>query len=703
MECVLFKRVLVASAAVSCLCMASAADWYAKDPKWGGHDPSIMRYDDGYALMTTNNHLLMQGSEDALNWTNYKQAMPSFPQWLKNVANGMEDIWAPDLFNFGGDYRIYYCGSVFGKRSSGIGYMSSKSANPNSSDYGWTDKGEVIHTVATDKYNAIDADVMRDANGGYWMAFGSFGLGIHVVKLDASTGKRADNNMYNVARRTTKASNGAVEGPSFIEHDGKYFLFTAWDVCCQQGPNIENSTYKTAMGRADKPEGPYYDRSGKDLAENGGTILLERYGRYYGPGGGDVFQDLNRVRFVHHYYDNGGDKYAHIHVRDVVFTDDNWAEMGQPFLGRYLSAEAEHAAMTRAVSGDLKITNSTTASNGEYVAYINTSGSKLRFPMNIPQAGEYLLRYRYANGDAADATHNLTVNGKSQVVTLPPTGDWGTFPEKSIINIPVTLKRGGNFIEVAPGENFSELDRIDFLRIVRDTLPGNGFDNGLRIRLDKDQLAIKDGGYAIFENVVTDSIKSTTVAVQLKNCAGGTLNIRAEGKSGDVLSKCDVPTTCGNEAWVDVACSEMPKLSGVKDFYLTATGVTDELLVGNIKFKSKAPEPSKDTAKVDSTITDSSKTDTSSVDVSSKDTSAVDSSTNNLKISTPIRLNYFVRNTKNGISVRFEKGGSYRVVLLNSIGQVIRQKNVNGLSCDFVNLPKGKFLIKVINSQKKIR
>ena len=93
MECVLFKRVLVASAAVSCLCMAYAADWYAKDPKWGGHDPSIMRYDDGYALMTTNNHLLMQGSEDALNWTNYKQAMPSFPQWLKNVANGMEDIW----------------------------------------------------------------------------------------------------------------------------------------------------------------------------------------------------------------------------------------------------------------------------------------------------------------------------------------------------------------------------------------------------------------------------------------------------------------------------------------------------------------------------------------------------------------------------------------------------------------------------------
>ena len=59
------------------------------------------------------------------------------------------------------------------------------------------------------------------------------------------------------------------------------------------------------------------------MATGGGTILLERYGRYVGPGGGEAFQDLNRVRFVHHYYDLNGDKYNHIHIRDVVFTDDN--------------------------------------------------------------------------------------------------------------------------------------------------------------------------------------------------------------------------------------------------------------------------------------------------------------------------------------------------------------------------------------------
>ena len=47
-----------------------AADWYAKETRWAGHDPDIIRYEDGYALATTDNHMLMQFSEDALNWKN---------------------------------------------------------------------------------------------------------------------------------------------------------------------------------------------------------------------------------------------------------------------------------------------------------------------------------------------------------------------------------------------------------------------------------------------------------------------------------------------------------------------------------------------------------------------------------------------------------------------------------------------------------
>ncbi|MCQ2103967.1 MAG: family 43 glycosylhydrolase [Fibrobacter sp.] len=682
---------------------AFAADWYAKDNLQPGHDPTMIRYEDGYALMTTNNQLSLWTSEDAYNWKAHGKTMTKFPQWIYTYAPSMEDVWAPDLYVMNGEFRAYYCGSVFGKRTSAIGYTASKSIVPGTEGYGWQDRGHVFHTVATDKYNAIDPDVIKTSKGEFWMAFGSFGLGIQLIKLDPTTGLQAndDKTVYNIARRTSSASGGAEEGPSLIEHNGQYFLFTAWDKCCQQGANIEQTTYKTAYGRADQITGPYKDRAGYNMATGGGTIVLERYGRYVGPGGGEPFQDLNRVRFVHHYYDNAGDKYNHIHIRDIVFTDDNWAEMGQPFLGRYLSAEAEHGVMTRAVSGDLAVTRGTKASGNEYVGYVNTKGSNIHLPMNIMQAGDYLLRYRYANGGTGVATHSVTVNGKAQEVKLPATGAWGEFPETSVVMIPAKLKRGGNFIDVSPvpnGENFAELDRIDFLRIIRDTIPGNGFDNGIRIRLnEKDELAMKDGGYALFENVVTDSIKSTVVSIQVKN-GSGKLALRAGSKSGAVLSECDLSAAKADEnGWSVAECSEMKAQKGVQDFFLTASGVSGEVFVGNIMFKAPKPvEPeSSSSEEVDSSSSEEAESSNSECnpDVDECSGTAIHTAV------MPRSARYTVTRMGDAYSVQLNSTSFHQVYLLNSMGQIVAVRNVRGAMAGsevrFENLPKGNFIVKV--------
>ena len=671
---------------------AFAADWYAKDNLQPGHDPSMIRFEDGYALMSTNNNLQLWTSEDAYNWQDHNSTVSGVPQWAYAYSPNTKGIWAPDIFYMNGEYRVYYCVSEFGGRNSAIGYQSTTSIIPGTTGYNWTDHGHVFHTKeGTDKYNAIDADVVKDTEGNYWMAFGSFGLGIQLIKLDAKTGLQAsdDKNVYNIARRTSSASGGAEEGPSLIEHNEQYFLFTAWDKCCQQGPDIENTTYKTAYGRADNVTGPYKDRAGYSMASGGGTILMERYGRYVGPGGGEAFQDLNRVRFVHHYYDLNGDKYNHIHIRDVVFTDDNWVEMGQPFLGRYLSAEVEHGALTRAVSGDLKISYSETASNGEYLAYVNTAGSKIRLPMNIMQAGNYLLRYRYANGGDAAATHKVTVNGKSQTVTLPPTGSWGTFPEKSIVMVPVTLKRGGNFIEIepSPNGNFAELDRIDFLRVIRDTIPANGFDNGTRVRLTADdQFAIKDGGYAIFENVVTDSIRSAEVAIEVKSLTGGKLSIRDGKKDGTILSECEL--VAANEkftskGWTTVNCSNLKSLGGVKDFYLTASGISGEAIVRNIIFASSSGEIVCNQEPC-GPISSSGK-----VIESSSGAAAITASPLNVHSSISINDGVY--------TIHFDKSGSYEVFAFNPIGQLMARRSANGTAdVQFSDLPKGKYIFKSV-------
>jgi len=562
-----------------------AADWYAKEHRWAGHDPDIIRYEDGYALATTDNHMLMQFSEDALNWKNGDQAMPKFSQWLYKYAPNMIDIWAPDIHYIGGEYRMYYCGSEMGIRSSGMGFMSSKEIDPTKPDYGWTDQGEVIHTVKSDSYNAIDAAVLKDLDGKVWMAFGSWGTGIHILELDETTGKVKNGaKMINIANR----GGAGIEGASLIEHNGYYYLFTAWDNCCKKGADLENNSYKTTVGRSKSITSGYVDRSGKKLLDGGGTILLSRYGRYYGPAGGEAFQDVNRQRFVNHYYDKNDGGNSYIQVRDIVYTDDDWPELGQPFLGRYLSAEAEHGILTH-----VDISSSSKASNGEFCAYINYEDSKIRLPMIIPQAGDYLIRYRYDNNWTEDgangSSHFVNINGKKQEIELPLTGAWSEFPEKSVVYIPTKLKRGSNYVEVTKGKHYAELDRLDFLRIIRDTIPANGFDNGIRVRLtDKDEFAIKDGGYAIFENIITDSIVGAGVSVQVKNASSGVLNLRKDSKKGDVISKCELTGSGDATKWTDVKCSNLPKLGGIQDFYLTAEGLGGETLVGNIKFGKAA-------------------------------------------------------------------------------------------------------------------
>ena len=251
--------------------------------------------------------------------------------------------------------------------------------------------------------------------------------------------------------------------------------------------------------------------------------------------------------------------------------------------------------------------------------------------------------------------------------------------------IPATLKRGGNFIEIEPQPNgfFSELDRIDFLRVIRDTIPANGFDNGIRVRLtDKDEFAIKDGGYAIFENVVTDSLKSNTnVSIQVKNAAAGKLAIRDGKKDGTVLAECDLSTAKASaNGWSEASCGTI-KVNGIKDFYLTASGLAGEAVVGNIMFKSNIPASSSSSVPAESS--------SSEIAVSSSSESSVALPT--------VRpsLNYKVSKIPNGYRVHFDNAGVHQAYLLNPMGQIVSHKKAYGTDIEFNNLPKGRYIIKM--------
>ena len=115
---------------------------------------------------------------------------------------------------------------------------------------------------------------------------------------------------------------------------------------------------------------------------------------------------------------------------------------------------------------------------------------------------------------------------------------------------------------------------------------------------------------AIFENVVTDSIKSDEVSVQVKNAAAGKLAIRDGAKNGTVLAECDLSTAkAAANGWFEANCGTLKSKTGIKDFYLTASGVSGEAIVGNIMFKSNTPESSSSSVSAESS--------SSGVDISS--------------------------------------------------------------------------------------
>lgn len=474
-----------------------AADipWRQTETQPGTHDPSVIRDDRGvYTLLSTNNLLAVSQSTDMSNWTPKGRLLNGVPGWMSSVYSGIENIWAPHIAKMNGRYWAYYCGSVFGKNTSLIGAMSSPTLDVSSPDYKWTDIGEVWRSTTANDYNAIDPELLVDASGKAWLSFGSFWQGLRMIAIDPATGKQSgsDKALYKPASR----GGGAIEGPSTIRHGSWYYLFAPFDRCCDG----VNSTYRTMYGRSATPTGPYLDESGKSMANGGGTQLIGSYGRYVGPGGGSPFHDGRRDYFALHYYDKNRNGGSFLQLREIVYGDDGWLEFGQPFLGRHLALEAEHAVLTGAA---ILQGQGTSASDNEYVGNINGDNSSVEFLTTVLQAAPHQLVVRYAAGDGA-ASHKLSINGGvPATVSYPKTPAWGTFPAGQVVVMEVDLKKGRNSLKFSKGDGFAELDRVDIVRKAESKLSLGAFDRSPNASWDSlhDAVVLASNASATYENV----------------------------------------------------------------------------------------------------------------------------------------------------------------------------------------------------------
>ncbi len=268
---------------------------------------------------------------------------PDFSSWTglqtppSDNNGGNTDVWAPSLMYVNGTYYQYYAIPVEPDTAGGeaiIGLATSSTA------YGpWTDKGWIVRSwsngniplsgfgfVGGTADNAIDPAPFVDAQGNWWLVYGSWFDGTHMIQLDPSTGLPSSTNttVYDIARRWW-----GEEGPFIYYWNGYYYYFAPANACCSA-----TSPYRILYGRSTSPTGPYLDRGGVPLYNSqgggGGTILLSAHGHIVGPGGQSVFTDTGTTgtqalpTLVYHYYDGNNNGTPTLGLNRIAFTADGW-------------------------------------------------------------------------------------------------------------------------------------------------------------------------------------------------------------------------------------------------------------------------------------------------------------------------------------------------------------------------------------------
>ncbi|KAL2263367.1 hypothetical protein VTK26DRAFT_7088 [Humicola hyalothermophila] len=261
------------------------------------HDPTVVKTPGGtYLAAYTGDNVQLKTSTDRTRWQDVGAVFPNGAPWTTPYTKGDKNLWAPDISYHNGKYYLYYSASTFGSSRSAI-FLATSTTGASGS---WTDEGLVIESFDDSNWNAIDPNLIVDAQGQWWLAFGSFWSGIKMIKLDPSTGKRADNQLISLAARPD--ADGAVEAPYITRHGDYYYLWVSFDRCCQGAA----STYRIMVGRSTSVTGPYVDKNGRPMMQGGGTQMMSSHGSVHGPGHNAVFTDVDADVLVYHYYNDAG-------------------------------------------------------------------------------------------------------------------------------------------------------------------------------------------------------------------------------------------------------------------------------------------------------------------------------------------------------------------------------------------------------------
>jgi arabinan endo-1,5-alpha-L-arabinosidase len=275
----------------------------------GTHDPTIINENGTWWQFQTGPGIYGKVSRNGgLNWEPLASILSSkLSWWSQYVPNQVgTDVWAPDIEVYNGRAYLYYSISTFGSKVSAIGLLSA----PTVAAGGWRDDGVVISTNNNSNYNAIDPDLVIDANGAPRLSFGSWNTGIKLTKLGSNM--KPTGTLYSIASRS-----GGIEAPNIIHRNGYYYLFVSTGTCCQG----VNSTYQIRYGRSTSITGTYVDKNGTSMMSGGGSLLDGGNSRWVGPGG----QDIEGTGVIaRHAYDAQNNGNATLLISNLRWDSSGW-------------------------------------------------------------------------------------------------------------------------------------------------------------------------------------------------------------------------------------------------------------------------------------------------------------------------------------------------------------------------------------------
>lgn len=288
----------------------------------GTHDPVMALVDGKYYEYQTGFGILGKTSTDLLNWTGTAAQLSPLPAWVGQTLTGVTELWAPDISYFGNQFHLYYSASTFGTNTSCIGHATRDSLTSGQ----WADQGRVIcsNVSTSDNWNAIDPNIVLDALGAPWLAFGSFWSGIKIVQLN-NQGQRTDTNPV-TAIAARPGNGGALEAPFIIRRCDYYYLFVSFDACCRG----VDSTYNIRVGRSKSVTGPYADKAGTPMLQGGGSAVVEGNTRWKGPGHNALLIDGAKTYNVYHAYDANANGDATLRISELAWDSDGWPVSAGP-------------------------------------------------------------------------------------------------------------------------------------------------------------------------------------------------------------------------------------------------------------------------------------------------------------------------------------------------------------------------------------